>query len=721
MDYSYWPVGNRFVGSIPSTNGSTTPERIHHIWIVDQSGSMGWAVDQMARDMVVHLKEIKHGDTITVGYFSGVGDWRWWVKGTRLNNPSDYEAVSQVLLKNSRSRNTTCFSEILADVPTVIRDVAPFADSVELVFLTDGHPVVPNYDREHRAIFTAIKEAKSQISTGLLVGVGDYYNRPLMVEMAQALGATLQHADEIKQFSQRLGEIVVKAGKKRTTITLPKGAEAAFAIENGRVVIYAVDNNTVVAPTGTTVYFVSKDADKSQVKAPVASKTLDPYQPMYATALLHVQNGDVTEALSVLSDIGDVGIVNQLSSAMTNKEMADVEASLQEAATDLSKRFLQGQKKGCAPKEDAFDLMDLLNLLQNDKEARFYPYHSDFQYKRIGRASKTLPGYPKFIPQSDVSVPVSSLIGNAAELNISIGVNIPGTVELPDEVNGMTLQSVGLPKQFDAHIYRTYNLIANALPNVTKLPVSVGYDTFLKLHENGLVPVLAEWHRGEVFVLDLNSVPACNRARGKSSCDWEYLARTAVQSTILGNRLKVLKDKLNELDPDKEFKRPVTMTETQQKFLDACGIKPDGTYAPPSEQQEATDVLTIRTLEVKVEKASPVTVKDFQLMLKGNKKMNFVGEQMKLSDDEMQKAMPNSTGAAIQWLNTRIEELKDEKRHLDADVNARRYAIALGGYWKKHHPNPEAEYVVTSPDWKFDTTKNVTVKFVFRDDVEKKI
>ena len=175
---------------------------------------------------------------------------------------------------------------------------------------------------------------------------------------------------------------------------------------------------------------------------------------------------------------------------------------------------------------------------------------------------------------------------------------------------------------------------------------------------------------------------------------------------------------MDELDPNKEFKRPVTMTPEQEAFLSECGIKSDGSYSPPMVEEDATDVMKIRTFEIKVSKTSPVTMKDFAEMVKGNKKMNFTGDMMMLGQSDMD-AMPKSTGAAVQWLNDRITILKDKKRKIDADINARRYAIALGGHWKKYHNTAEAEYIV--PVTGFKTQSSAVVTFLFKDDVEKKI
>ena len=272
-----------------------------------------------------------------------------------------------------------------------------------------------------------------------------------------------------------------------------------------------MDNGSVAAPSGVPVYFVTSQSDG--VKAST-SMSVDPYQTAYGASLLALQSGNVDESLSILGDLGDVAIVEKLGSAITNKEFADVESMIQDAATDLTKRFLKGQKKGCAPKGDAFDLIDLLTLLQNDKDAYFYPRHPDFKYKRIGRASKVRDGYPEFKSDDGVKSPIFNLIGNSSELNLSIGLSIPGTVELPDEAAGLLREDIGLPKVFKSSIFRTYNIVSNAMPNVTKLPVSIGEETHGELKSNGVLPYDSVWAKDSVYVLDLSTVPACNRDRG---------------------------------------------------------------------------------------------------------------------------------------------------------------------------------------------------------------
>jgi hypothetical protein len=70
------------------------------------------------------------------------------------------------------------------------------------------------------------------------------------------------------------------------------------------------------------------------------------------------------------------------------------------------------------------------------------------------------------------------------------------------------------------------------------------------------------------------------------------------------------------------------------------GIRPDGTYVPLTEEQESTGVLQIRTLEIKVAKISSVPMKDFAAMLKGEKKLNQMGEWMKVGQEDFENNAP---------------------------------------------------------------------------------
>lgn len=340
--------------------------------------------------------------------------------------------------------------------------------------------------------------------------------------------------------------------------------------------------------------------------------------------------------------------------------------------------------------DDAFDLLDLLALLMADPDCRFYPRHPAFIYKRIGRTSRVQDGYPTFLPDTDVSVPLSRLVGHSSELNLSIGVSIPGTITLPEVMmtsatGGLVRAAIGLHAQYQTHIFRNYALIANALPQVTQLPIYSPNDaTFQALADLALIANLHSSH-DQTWYLDLTRLPVCNRQRGREACDWAKLADLALESLKLSSMAKVLRAKRDELDPKREGEQAVELTPEQAAFLEACGVRRDGSFSPPTVQDAATDVLDIRTFEVKVKNGSPVSMKDFALMVEGKKKVNYVGELMMLGHHIClaNAGRFSQKGRFLSALTEEIGRLEAQKRAIDTDLNARRFAVALTGAWAR--------------------------------------
>jgi hypothetical protein len=366
---------------------------------------------------------------------------------------------------------------------------------------------------------------------------------------------------------------------------------------------------------------------------------------------------------------------------------------------DTTLRFAGGRQYNCRPPEDAFDLIDLLQVLQEDDEAKFSPRHPDFVYKKIGRPTKTREGFPEF-KQDDVMVALADLVGNSSELNLSVRVTIPGSVELPDSVTKedgsvVTLESVGLDKTHRSVIFRNYSLISNALPNVTTLPVTMSADSFAKIQAAGAIDASETYEAGKIFKVDLTAVPACNKARGKSSTDWEALCRSAIQSVVIGAKVKVFKAKRDELDPERAAERPTSFTDEQFVFLEACGFRRDGSFSPPVDAEEATDALDVRVFEAKVKGCSTMPkVSEVIEKAKGGKKLNTPGEMMKIALDEIDKSLPSTKGAAIEWLNKEIKDLTAAKRLADSEASAQRYAVAIGGHWAKVFKEDEQTFEV---------------------------
>jgi hypothetical protein len=240
---------------------------VNHLWIYDRSGSMSWMLPELTKQLITLSKTLPKGDALSLGWFSSEGDFNWVFKGFKITEKSDYKALENAIKANSSSRGCTCFSEILNDTDNVINDLSVISKTFCLHFFTDGYPVVSNYKKEVESIFAGIKKIKGKILTGMLIGYGNYFNRELMTEMAEKLGAMLISSSEISEYSNSITKLIALAGNsepKEAVETLVSKPLAIYTVTDQGAVSYSIDDDgcVYVNPTtegATRVYYVSKE------------------------------------------------------------------------------------------------------------------------------------------------------------------------------------------------------------------------------------------------------------------------------------------------------------------------------------------------------------------------------------------------------------------------------------------------------------------------------
>jgi len=665
-------IGKNFLGVVRAAVAGVVAGVLHHIIVLDRSGSMSWVAKQCAEDVINALKDIPDGDFVSIGDFSGEGDWNWYVKGVRLDTDSDRQYVAEIIRRYAYGRNTTCFSEILTDMATVIEHTKGRADGITFSLLTDGHPVVRNQRTEREMIFKALNGVKDDIVSALVVGYGNYYNRDLCTMMAKTLGGIMQHANRITDFGHEVGKVTVSRGTKRTVITIPSDAEVVFTFTDSGVNIHSVDDGKASVPTGADVYYSSPD--------PVEVDELpDQVLPMYASALVAMQTGKTDDALDIISDIGDVAIADMLGSAITLDEFGRAEAAIM-AAFRPENRFMKGRRIGCAPDPNAPDLLDVLDILAADPEARFYPFHDDFEYRRIGRKSKVKEGYPEFVREErNPGVPFTDLVWNQDRMNLSVRASFNGQVPLQVATeDGKTYEGVGFSPWWPTTTFRNYTLVANGYPNMDSLPVTCGPVTWAVLDKMGVLSIAERPY----FTLHLDRVPVLSRGKRGDLMSDVVLGEMAVKSQFLAGKLKGLRTILKEIDPDDAL-RKTPLTPDQEAVLKANGISWNGTFSPPTEQEEATDVLPMREFQVKIAgMASLPSLNHVRKKIEAGKKLTtregLVYEGLIDFDHNVENAPLKEQ---VNWLKTEIDRLEGIKKALDDAVQQQKFVMAMTKAW----------------------------------------
>lgn len=692
---------------------------MNHIWLIDRSGSMYNELPKLIDDLKIRTRSLHLGDTFSFGWFSSEGgDYHFPIKGFKLTEEKDFVALDKIFDANKEARNMTCFSEILENTVTVIEDLTPINPNFSLVFFSDGYPVVSNYGKEIRAINSALSALSAKVNSALLVGYGSYFNKELMGQMAERVGGVLASSKNIHAFAESLDRFLLDGGSaKREMVTLSQNSVHPFAItltQNNVISLLIEDGQVAYSPTGNNdaiYYLVDGKSHQAGEFINLSSEKIMHHHGLvdaaYATSLALIQRTKVSDALDILSVLGDKAFIKDAANAFTNDEYANVENRINAAVFNSGLRLSEGRDTRYLPPADAFCLVDAVESLLESEDARFYPYHPSFDYKRIGRKSKQLEGYPKFERSSDASSPISDLVWNKTQLNLSIRARIQGTVKLKGDY-----ASQGFAETYPTFIYRNYSVVKDGFLNTPLLPIShINEDTYNKFREVGIIDDFAYSPDG-FFILNLAAVPVMNRAMATGRTSATALCKQIYREKELEGSLKGFKFFRGQLNPDKKaYGSP--LNDAQQEFLKSNGIGSDGAFSPKSEELSATDHYFVKSFEVKVGGLSNLPKVDAVMTKLDDEKKKL---KLTISDKMLVPAILNWQAAVeakkeiLPWLDGEILAAKKELATLRGDIQRTKFAILLGKAWfDEFTSRSDNKIKVNDVEYTFEYRDNVKV------------
>jgi len=687
---------------IMGTDKPVVPDPVNHIWIYDRSYSMSYDLPALAKDLIYKAKEIPKGDTLSLGWFSSEGEFNFILKGFRVNDGVDYKILENAINKNKTPVGCTCFSEILADTENVIEDLTVISDKFSLMFFTDGYPVVRNYSREIESIYTAVEKLEGKITSSCMIGYGNYYNRDIMMEMAERLGGSLIHSNNLPQFSIALEDLIKNAGS--TTGKTPIEFTGAQPTEN---IIFSLNVDHKNSATinmyrqkedGTVMYPQVMGTDKERIffltnqisgnekevtlqendfKRPTNKEPI--IQALYSLACILNQKTKTDEALEVIGSLGDVRLVDSINNAFTNSEYGEVEESLRKAVHSPSERMVAGLNTDYLPPADAFCLLDVIELLLKDEEAYFYPYHEDFKYKKISRGTKTKGDFPKFTAEKNPKCSLSSLAWHKTKLNLSIKATINGTIELTDNP-----EKLGFAKDYPTHVFRNYAIVKDGFLNTPWLPVTLSKDNYELLSDKGVIWTNSVWEKDRIYVLELNTIPVMNRAIAEGKTSATDLSNKVFEEIKLQAQLKVLNDTRKTLEEKTSYVDSTFagLTDEQIEYLKAKGITKNG-FSPDMEKEEPVDYYYAKDFAIKVKSFSSLpSVKDTRARIASGK-LRPADEVMKLGIDlyDNSPVAKQSDKIKLAWVDEKVKELKSQLLDVRFDIQRTKFAIILGKKW----------------------------------------
>lgn len=684
------------------------PEPTNHIWEIDRSGSMGGLLPSLIADLKTKARELRPGDTLSLGWFSGTGQQNFVLKGFRFGTDADLLVLDRAFDSLSRTVDLTCFSEILEATEQVCADVSIFSKRFAFMLFTDGYPVVSNYGREVERIRTAVGKLKAVLTSALIVGYGDYYNKELLADIGQRIGGALIHSSALPHFGLALQAFVrdQEAVSSRVGVsTRGFDADATFFTLQGQnvVVLQRRDDDSVDVPTtatgGDRLYVLQRTPPSggkavkfSRAAILKAAGTASPLvRGAYAAAAVLVQQMKTDKALDVLAVLGDVRLIDGANNAFTNAEYGAIEDSLRVAAADPKQRLLGGYAPEYVPAADAYCLLDLLDDLRG---AKFYPSHPDFEYKRTGPQVRIKEGYGKFSPDFDAAVAMADFVWHGSRLNLSLRATIRGTVELQPR-DGKTAANFGLLAHYPAFVHRNYTLVKDGALNVTRLPVKLPNKTvFNKLSALGAVHqgpyASVGFQPNRVYTIDLTRVPVMNRAMANGRTSAEDLAKAVWKETELEGKLKALKFYAKDLEKAEEAKKPSRGPGIDFLAANGIDVEKGGLYSPETEKDDSEDFYMAKSFEIAVRGCS-----SFPKVVDVETKMEALAKDPKAkpltkSEDLVgagiraykESGMPKQKqGVALAWLTDEISDTKAALAKVRTDIQKTKFAVILGKRW----------------------------------------
>lgn len=710
---------------------------VNHIVVLDCSGSMSMDLPKIASQLKAKLpKLINEGDTLTLIWFSGRGEFGVVIEGEEIATLKDLSAVNKLIDRWLRPVGMTGFKQPIEEVSKVIARIGKTnSNPFSLFFMSDGC--------DNQWSRAEILKALTAISNGQLVSstfveYGYYADRALLADMAAKMGGAHIHADAFAKY-----EPVFDVAMKRKIDTIdrvrlsvnesqPVIGDFAFTLSDCEIIAYETHDGTVTVPMSVSAvyYFVAsapRNASASHMGGTgrllsSSSGNAEEYSAAYAAMSLFAVRMKSDIVYSILRKLGDVAFIDQFSLCFGKQKYSKFMDDAKAATFDASKRMTKGYDANKVPNDDAFTIFDLLKVLE-EQNARILLDHPDFIYGKISRSrlnaddhlsaaeqeklmsvqvrmqsersAAKLKEYQaeidsilaskgealKFVadPSPD-GYAISSLTYNESRPNISMLVKKTGYVDLSARASQFPGHGISDTHKFKTFIFRNYAIVADGLVHIEKLPVKISHPVHVVLTLAGVKMTPDEDGN---YVIDLAALPIINRrmVQNVSAASAIVNAYDLLKAQATA---KVVKDYRSVLFPTAKLQGwKDRYGEETTLWLQKQGLTEYSGFNPKMVQAESTDVIVGKELDIKLKGYSTLpTVSKVRDALKSGAKMNGPTAMMAevvTATEAWLATNPKKLHEA--WLTGREKALVAETRALMYQNSRMVFSIIVGQTW----------------------------------------
>jgi von Willebrand factor type A domain len=713
----------------------------NHFLVIDCSGSMGSDLPKIREQLKRKLpKLLKEKDTVSIIWFSGKGEFGTLIEAEPVATLKDLKTVENAIDRWLRPIGLTGFTEPLQEAARVVAKVTKARPSsvASLLFLSDG------YDNQgsRAKILESIQDAAKLFSATAIVEYGYYADRNMLSAMAEKAGGSLIFSEDFDRYDPSFEAVLQRrpTGAKRVTIKIqgdPIGG-FAFTIGDKELLTYAVEAGGVSVPEDIQELWYLNQRKVGEVEEFDGSlPDADAASAVYAAVSLFSVRMKPAIVYPLLGALGDSYLVKQFGGCFGKQKYSEFQELAQKAAFGEG-RLQQGYDPRAAPKNDAFTVLDLLQLLASDNGNRVLLEHQAFRYSKISRArvdassqltaeeqeeirilsdelgrtkkaarvteiNKSIaaitankPEPLKFIAApAPEGYPISDLVYNEDSPHVSLLVRKSGTVDLSKRTKPDTI-----PDAFPTFVFRNYAIIKDGLVNISVLPVRMSKNTWREFlqrigSKEEMIAVLPDspvLHDSYVdAILHLRPLPVINRkmvqdVSAKRFFELKYeLLQLRAEQKVLNSYAKELINKPKSVGFTETYGEEATLWLKDQGFTDYSGFSPKSVVA------ESTDSYVSKELKVSLKGYSTLpSLKEAKTQI-AKKKLNGPSNLMAPTINTVEEFLKSEFYAKSKeagrsetlevWLSSQIETTKDRTRSLIRQIAQITFSLIVGQVW----------------------------------------
>lgn len=440
----------------------------NYFFVTDLSGSMWGSIQDLKQTIKAAKELLKPNDTFSLAYFSSSGDFDWICKGSTVN--SDLKTLIE---KKIYARGLTCFTEVLQSLEGVVKDVEMISGNTEnvLFFLTDGYP---NHNSPEKEVLRISSELKKKFVHKQIVGYSNYYNRNLLLDMAEKMAGSFAHVNDYSDMKKSCNDFV-SSKKSVKIIDLPKIYDLVWQVSNTDIVVLDGGNKKVeVLESDVDAELFA--IDYSELDS-LSKETLQDAKFCYSLAFVLSQKNKANLGVSLLRKAGALAKAKMLQKSFTVSQKGKAE-------NDLKAVCLVGGNVKIEPVNPTVTLDSFLDTIKQ-KIGKVYIDLDACSYRSISRKGNDV-SKAEF-KTTDRQAKIVSITGNEDRANISFLTVRNGQVTqiLDEDLKNRVEQhnqtcepSQKIVFPINTQTYRNYTFVANGDFNFEKLVLQSDGDVY---------------------------------------------------------------------------------------------------------------------------------------------------------------------------------------------------------------------------------------------------